>query len=267
MTEQTKKPVEKPKEKINDSNMLRFNRYTKKRGIRDARRIYRTVFAGDMATLGRAKTPAAGYPFGSVTPYMLDHTGSPVIYTANVAEHTKNAFANGKASLMMRQVERQHQIETGWRLTCVGDLIEVTGQDRERVAESYFRYYPEAKKYGKVHNFHFFRLHIVAARVIMGFGKISWVKPEDLVIASPFTREEENRIINHMNDDHLDAIKHYLHNMGVTVKDGLKPPRMVSINQFGAVIDYHHHLYFVEYDNVAENTKAVREQLVALAKT
>lgn len=269
MTNKTNKddlPVEKPNEKIDDNNMPHFNRYTKERGTRDARRIYRTVFAGDMATLGREDSRTAGYPFGSVTPYIIDHTGSPVIFTANVAEHTKNAFANGKASLMMRQVERQHYIETGWRLTCAGDLTEVTGEDKDRVAEAYFRTYPEAEEYATVHDFYFFRLNIVAARVIMGFGKIAWVEPSDLAIPSPFSREEENRIIEHMNDDHQAAIAHYLHNLGVTVEDGKKPPKMVAVNQFGATIDYHHHLHFVEYDEVADNVGAVREQLVKLAK-
>lgn len=253
-------------EKIDDKNMPHFNRYSKERGTRDAQRIYRNMFAGDMSTLGHQDSRAKGYPFGSVTPFIIDYTGSPVIYTANVAEHTKNAFDNGKASLMMRQVERQHQIETGWRLTCAGDLIEVTGEDKDRVAETYFRFYPEAEEYGQVHDFYFFRLNIVVARVIMGFGKISWVEPQNLAIPSPFSREEETHIIDHMNDDHESAIKHYLRQLGVAVDDNLMPPRMVAVNQFGTTIDYHHHLYFIEYDEIANDTMAVRKQLVALAK-
>ncbi len=234
--------------KIDEKNMPKFNRYTEERAIRDAQRIYRNTFAGDMATLGREGGRVEGYPFGAVAPFMIDHTGCPVIYTADVAEHTKNAFANGKASLMMRQVERQHQVETGWRLTCAGDLTEITGEDKERVAENYFRFYPEAEKYAAVHDFYFFRLNTVAARVIMSFGKISWVEPKDLAIPSPFTREEETKIIDHMNDDHEAAIKHYLRKLGVEVDDNLTSPRMVGINQFGATIDYAHHLYFIDFD-------------------
>ncbi len=262
MTERAKRTDEK----ITDGNRIKFSRYSKKRGIRDAQRIYRSVFAGDMATLGRADGRTAGYPFGSVTPFIIDHTGSPVIFAATLAEHTKNAYANGKASLLMRQVERQHHVKTGWRLTCSGDLREVGGADLERVAETYYRYYPEAIGYGKVHNFRFFRLHIVAARVIMGFGKISWVEPEDLVIPSPFTAAEENRVIQHMNDDHQEAIRHYLRNMGLTVKESTKSPFIVGLNQFGVIIDYFHHLYFVEYDTVANTTAEVKEQLIAMAR-
>lgn len=258
--------AEEVSEKIDDKNMPKFNCYTEERATRDAQRIYRNTFAGDMATLGYEGGRADGYPFGAVAPFMIDHTGCPIIYTADVAEHTKNAFANGKASLMMRQVERQHHIETGWRLTCAGDLTEVTGEDKERIAESYFRFYPEAEKYAKVHDFYFFRLNIVAARVIMSFGKISWVKPENLAIPSPFSREDEARIINHMNDDHEDAIKHYLRKLGVEVDDNLTSPRMVGINQFGATIDYAHHLYFIDFDEPVKDVMEARTQLVALAK-
>ncbi len=255
-----------PEVKISDDNMSHFNRYTKQRGTRDARRIYHRVFAGDIATLGRKDSRTEGYPFCSVAPFILDYTGNPVIFTADLAEHTKNAFANGKASLMMRQVERQQQIETGWRLACVGELKEITGQDRDRVGESYLRYYPEAKQYMTVHDFHFFRLNLVVARIIMGFGKISWVEAEDLAVASPFTRDEESGIIEHMNNDHEAAIKYYLKNLGVSISDDLIMPRMVAISQFGAVIDYHHHLHFVAFDEVANDVDEVRQQLLKLAK-
>ncbi len=256
----------KKSEKINDKNMPHFNRYSQERAIQDTRRVYRRVFAGDMATIGREDSRAAGYPIGSVTPFIIDHTGSPVIFTADVAEHTKNAFDNGKASLMMRQVERQHQIETGWRLTCIGDLEKLEGDDEQRVAESYFRFYPEADKYAGVHKFCFLRLNIAVARVIMGFGKISWIEAEDFVIPSPFTREEETRIIEHMNDDHQAALFTYLKSLRVEVDESLVAPRMVSVNQFGAVVDYHHHLYFVEFDEPAETVDQARQQLVKLAK-
>lgn len=268
MTNSLEQTAQEPMVKIDDDNMQEFNRYTKAKGRVDARNIYQNVFAGDLATLGREKSRASGYPFGSVTPFIIDHTGSPVIYTANVAEHTKNALDNGKASLMMRQVEKQHRIETGWRLTCAGDLVEVTGADRNRVAETYFRFYPEAKTYGNVHDFYFFRLNIAVARVIMGFGKISWVEGSDLMIPSTLSAEQETHIIEHMNEDHSDAIVHYLNQIDVDVDTAAKKkPKMVSVNQFGATIDYRHHLYFLAFSEVANDSMAIREQLVKLAKS
>ncbi len=254
--------------KITDENQKDLMRYSQERAIRDARRVYRSTFAGDMATLGREGTPTEGYPFGSVTPFIIDHTGCPVVQMAMLAEHTKNVYANGKASLLLRQVERQHNVNTGWRLAMSGDLTEIIdADDLERVAESYYRAYPEARDYAKVHDFRFFRLTIVAARVIMGFGKISWVEPKDLMIASPFNAAEETRVIKHMNDDHQDAIRHYLRKMGVEVKESPKSPFIVGLNQFGVVVDYFHHLYFVEFDEVANTVSEVKEKLVTMAKS
>ncbi len=254
--------------KITDENQSGFSRYTKERATKDAQRVYRSTFAGDMATLGREGGRTEGYPFGSVTPFIIDHTGCPVVQMATMAEHTKNAYANGKASLLLRQVERQHNVNTGWRLAVSGDLTEINDtDDLERVAETYYRAYPEARDYTEVHDFRFFRLTIVAARVIMGFGKISWIEPEDLMIASPFNAAEETRVIKHMNDDHQDAIRHYLRKMGVEVKESTKSPFIVGLNQFGIVVDYFHHLYFVEYNEVANTMPEVKQQLVTMARS
>ncbi|MGY0399094.1 MAG: HugZ family pyridoxamine 5'-phosphate oxidase [Ostreibacterium sp.] len=260
--------VEKlPSEKIDENNKVKFDRYNKSKGKIDAQNIYRTIFAGEMATIGRKKSRVADYPFSSVTPFIIDHTGSPVIYTANLAEHTKNALANGRASLMMHQVQKQHCIETGWRLTCVGDLFRVLDEDCNRVAETYFRYYPKARTYNKVHDFYFFRLNITVARVIMGFGKISWVEAKDLAIPSPFTNEEEKEMIEHMNTDHQTAIEHYLTQMKVKVTHAKKSPHLVAINQFGATISYRRRLHFLAFDSEAKDSMMVRKQLVRLAKS
>lgn len=266
MSEQEILTADQITEKIYDHNMAQFDRYDKTKGAKDAIRIYRRTFAGDMATLGREGNLAAGYPIGSVTPFIIDHTGSPVIYTACVAEHTKNAQDNGKASLMLRQVEKQHYIETGWRLTCIGDLIEVQKDERERVKASYLRHYPEIESYTKVHDFYFFRLNIVVARVIMGFGRISWVDADELAKPSTLSYEEESQIIEHMNNDHQSALKHYLKQMQVDVKEHQKAPRMVAVNQFGATIDYRHRLYFLEFKEEANDMRQIRKQLVNLAK-
>ncbi len=254
--------------KITDENKTGFMRYTKERGTRDAQRIYRSTFAGDLATLGREGCPTDGYPFGSVAPFIIDHTGCPVVQMGTLAEHTKNAYANGKASLLLRQVERQHNVNTGWRLAVSGDLTEITDtDDLARVSETYYRYYPEGRDYATVHEFRFFRLNVVAARVIMGFGKISWVEPEDLMIPSPFNAAEETRVIKHMNDDHQDSIRHYLRKMGVEVKESTKSPFIVGLNQFGIIVDYFHHLYFVEFNEVANTMPEVKQQLVTMARS
>lgn len=254
------------KTRIDDDNMSLFNRYHKTDGERDAHHIYLTTFAGEMATISRPDSQSAGYPMGSVVPFMVDYTGNPIIYTAGIAEHTKNALDNGKASILVRDVRKNHHVETGWRLVSMGDLQQIDEAEQARISNSYFRHYPDARLYESTHNFHLLRLHIKIARVIMGFGSIAWVDAKALCQPSPFDEASENGIISHMNDDHIDAMKHYLIQLGVDIKPNAKPPQMVAVNQFGVTLRYRKRLHFFAFTEVANDAMAVREQLVTLTK-
>lgn len=254
------------KEKITDQNMAHHNRYTKEQGTSDAHQIYLSNFAGDVATISHENSPSAGYPQGSVAPFMLDHTGQPIIFTASIAQHTQNAIANPRTSLMMRQVEKNHEIETGWRLTVMGDLLPTANDERKRISNRYFCHYPHAELYEKTHDFDFYRLHVKKARIIMGFGRIAWVDAEALVHNSPFDEASEESILQHMNADHVDAMTTYLKNNHVDIKPNAKPPTMVAINQFGVTIRYRKRLHFVAFANEAHDVMSAREQLVNLAK-
>ncbi len=267
MTKVTPNDTPESNEKIDNNNMETFNRYSKSDGERDAHKIYLSTFAGELATISREGCKSAGYPMGSVVPFMIDYTGHPVIYTANVAEHTKNALDNGKASILVRDVSKNHNIDTGWRLVSMGDLIKIDDTEQARISKSYFRHYPNARAYADMHNFYFFRLNTKIARVIMGFGSIAWVDAAAICQPSPFDESTEDRIINHMNSDHADAIKHYLTLLDVDIKPSAKDPQMVAVNQFGATLRYRKRLHFLAFNEVANDAKAVREQLVQLAKS
>ncbi len=260
-----KEPIQ-PRETITDENMARHNRYSQDDGARDAHAIYLSNFAGDLATLSREDARSAGYPMGSVAPFMLDHTGNPVIHTAGVAEHTKNVNADPRAALTLREVEKNHHIETGWRLCCMGDLLPVNDEDEARIRAAYFRHYPHAELYEGTHNFCFYRLNVKIARVIMGFGRITWVEPESLVHASPFDAETEERIIQHMNDDHVAAMEKYLAQNRVELLPNAKAPKMVGISQFGVTLRYRKRLHFVRFDTEVHDAKSAREQLVSMAQ-
>lgn len=252
--------------KIDDNNLAAFDRYHKTTSERDAHRIYLSTFAGEMATISRSDSQSAGYPMGSVAPFIIDYTGNPVIYIAGIAEHTKNALDNGKASILVRDIRKNHQVENGWRLVSMGDLVKVNDSESPRVGKSFFRHYPNAKLYETTHDFHFFRLEVKIARVIMGFGAIAWVDAEALCQPSPFDEASEDGMIEHMNDDHVDAMQHYLTQLSVEIKPNAKPPQMVGVNQFGITIRYRKRLYFVAFAEAAHDAMAVRQQLVALAQ-
>ena len=63
-----------------------------------ARQFLRTAHHGILST---HSAKFAGYPFGSVTPFMLDHDCQPAILISSIAEHTKNIIYNPKVSLVV----------------------------------------------------------------------------------------------------------------------------------------------------------------------
>ena len=250
---------------IDDKNLSDFASYTTEQGLQDALKIYQSTFAGDLATIIRPGRELSGYPMGSVAPFMLDHTGCPVIFSARIAEHSKNAKNNSRASLLVRDISCNHRIETGWRLTIVGDLEEVTADERERVAKQYERFYPNSASYSKVHDFMFLRLRPKKLRLIKTFGQIKWLNVEEVAVASPFTEAQEDHIIGHMNEDHAAAIQHYMKVLNIENAATITPV-MVGVNQFGATLRYGQHLVQLPFTEVSMTTEAVRKQLVALAK-
>jgi len=118
-----------------------------------------------------------GYPFVSITPYLVDHDGSLLILISSLAEHTKN-------------IRHDPRIQTQGRATVVGNPQ--MEQDRERVGLRYLRYFPEAQAYFAMHDFSFYRILPVAIRCICGFGKIHLVNMENYAVAQAeaFAKQE-----------------------------------------------------------------------------
>jgi heme iron utilization protein len=151
-----------------------------------------------------------GYPFGSVTPYCTDRMCRPIIYISHIAQHTKNIVADSRVSLTV--VERgaaSDDVQAQGRITCVGDARPVDRGDDD-VSERYFRHFPSARQYDRTHDFEFFRVELVRVRFIGGFGQIFWVEPAAFMVANPFSAMEEMRIVQHMNQDHAEALSRYV---------------------------------------------------------
>jgi len=145
-----------------------------------------------------------GYPFGSVTPYCVDRMCHPTIYISPIAQHTKNIVADPRVSLTVIEKSDSDDVQARGRLTYIAKAIEADG-DRD-IAERYFRYFPYARQYDRTHAFNFFRLELVRARYIGGFGQIFWVDPKEFSKANPFSASEEAGIVQHMNRDHNEVL-------------------------------------------------------------
>jgi heme oxygenase (biliverdin-IX-beta and delta-forming) len=151
-----------------------------------------------------------GYPFGSVTPYCVDDECRPILYISTIAQHTKNILADSRVSLtVVEPATDSDDVQARSRVTCLGRATPVQDSASDEVRSRYIRYFPEAAAYDQTHDFLFFRLDLVRVRFIGGFGQIYWVEPDEFLARNPFSSAQQQRIIEHMNTDHRDALRHY----------------------------------------------------------
>jgi hypothetical protein len=75
----------------------------------EARRFARGQQSGVLSTLSLR---LEGYPFGSVSPFILDHAGRPVILISDIAEHTKNIEADPRVSIIVQPYSTDMQVTT-----------------------------------------------------------------------------------------------------------------------------------------------------------
>ncbi len=170
---------------------------------REARQMLRAHRYGALCTLSKKFD---GHPFGSITPYLVDHDGSLLILISTLAEHTKNIQHDPRLSLITHNQESPH-IQTQGRITVVGTAQIVT--DKDKADTRYLRYFPEAQSYFDMHDFSFYRIMPQSLRYIGGFGKIHWIEANSYLVPRYPLIQQESDVISHMNTDHRDTMRHY----------------------------------------------------------
>jgi putative heme iron utilization protein len=82
----------------------------------------------------------------------------------------------------------------------------VEAPDRDLARDRYLAANPAAEYYIDFGDFAFYRLTVQSIRYVGGYGRMSWVEPEQYAQAEPDPlRGASAGIIQHMNDDHADA--------------------------------------------------------------
>jgi putative heme iron utilization protein len=160
---------------------------------RDARQLLRTHRYGALSTLSKKFD---GHPFGSITPYLVDHDGTLLILISALAEHTKNILHDPRVSLITHNQEDAH-IQTQGRITLVGTAA--LESKREQAGKRYLRYFPEAQTYYDMPDFQFFRIAPQALRYIGGFGDIHWVKADRYQVPDNTLAAEEDALLDKIN--------------------------------------------------------------------
>ncbi len=120
----------------------------------------------------------SGYPFGSITPYIINAEGDVAIFISHLAEHTQNIQANPKVSLTIFDPKNADNPTAGPRLTCLA--IATIAEDEMQLRIDYLNQFPDAEIILTLPGFHFYILKLVKIHLVAGFGQVQWLTPEQL---------------------------------------------------------------------------------------
>jgi len=184
-------------------------RETDAEAIRLARTLLRSARYGALATLD----PVTGAPMASRVAVATDLDGAPVILVSILAAHTGAILADPRCSLLLGEPGKGDPLAHP-RISIAASALRLERgtPDQARAARRYLNRHPKAKLYADFADFAFFRLAPSGASLNGGFGKAYALDAADLLTASSANQglaASEQRAVDHMNDDHLDAIAHY----------------------------------------------------------
>lgn len=168
----------------------------------EARQLLRRARTGTLATLNAA----GGIPYASLANVATDVEGRPLILVSTLAWHTRNLLADSRASLLVAEPPAEGDALTGPRVTVMGRFEQV---DDPAVRRRYLARHPEAGMYAGFGDFAFWRLQPETVHAVAGFGRIETLAPDEVFHSFPEMVSLEESAIQHMNDDHADAVERY----------------------------------------------------------
>jgi putative heme iron utilization protein len=172
-----------------------------------ARSLLRRSRQGALATL----MAGSGDPYCSLVNVASHPDGSPILLISRLALHTRNILADSRVSLMLDERAEGDPLE-GARIMLAGRAEEVSQNDAAVCRRRYLNAHPSAEAFVDFKDFSFFRIRPSGTHLVAGFGRIIDLKPERFLTdlgGAEGLLEAEAGAVEHMNDDHRDAMNLY----------------------------------------------------------
>jgi putative heme iron utilization protein len=206
-----------------------------------------------------------GFPYGSYVTFALEG-GNPVFLVSTMAAHTKNLAREPKCSLMVHESVADDPLANG-RVTLVGTCQRL--DEPESAREAFLKAHPQASYYADFKDFAFWRLTVASVRYIGGYGRMSWVDLQDWLDGEvdPLAPSEAG-IVEHMNDDHADALVAYAR--AFTRAKDAEEVTMVGCDRYGfelsVVTERGPRPARIAFDTPVATSDEARQALIALLK-
>ncbi len=227
------------------------------------------IRAQDRATLatkmraGDAAVEGAGAPYASLVLVACAPDASPLLLVSTLADHTKNILADPVCSLMIDGTQGLANPLTGARATLQGSLEKA---DDPGLMDRYIRRHPSAAMYAGFGDFSLYRMTVRRAHLVAGFGKIHWVDAADVLYdatAAADLAQQESGVVEHMNDDHADAVGLYAN---VLLNRAGVGWRMTGVDPEGADLRRGGEVARITFDKPVRDAESARVELVRLVK-
>lgn len=227
----------------------------------EVRQFLRTKDTGVLSTLKEQSDEV--FPYGSICPYATLNTGEIAILVSDIAVHTKNMGNNGNVSFTVFEMATKNK-QAGTRVSVLAraEKVDAKHPRLSELSDTYFRFYPEARRYLEVHDFDFFLLKPHFIHFIQGFGKIFTISANDYCYDDSISAKDYAFAIEHMNNDHQSSLEMFLGKIDVVASD----PKIISMNSGGIHIKNLEDIYYFPFSKIAEAAKELREQIVAMTK-
>jgi putative heme iron utilization protein len=173
--------------------------------VQSARRVLRLAPTGGLATLN-----ADGSPFASLVTTATTMEGEPLVLLSDIAVHTRNLKRDPRVSILLVAPGGENGDPlAGARLSVTGTIAEDTDAGHRR---RFLARHAEASGYSTFRDFHLYRIRVAGSHLVAGFGRIVDLPPADLLTDCSDSAElvaSEEGAIEHMNDDHGEALSLY----------------------------------------------------------
>ena len=168
----------------------------------EARNLLRRARTGTLGTINADD----GTPYASLVNLATDVRGCPLVLVSTLAWHTRNLQADPRGSVMVAEIPPDGDALTGPRVTVMGRFSKV---EAGAAARRYLARHPAAEMYAGFGDFGFWRLEPERAHAVAGFGRIETMPANEMFPSADEMIALEEGAVQHMNDDHDDAIQRF----------------------------------------------------------
>jgi heme iron utilization protein len=224
-----------------------------------ARLLARSVDRGSLATVMREDQ----WPYASLVMIATCYNGSPLLLISELAEHTQNILKDQRCGLLIDGTAGLDTPLTGSRITLIGNLDK---NNEPGSLERYIRRHADAEIYAGFADFALYRMTVDRVHMVSGFGEIHWIGGEAFRFnadAAAALAEAETDIIDHMNDDHGDAVALYATNLLSLPPDDW---RLTGVDPEGCDLRAAGTVARLGFDRIVSDAEQARAELVKLVK-